>query len=87
MPGRNQVCVGALLRGRAAQQLRSCLTCVLLQFHRCLFTCWCKFKQARSPSAAVLEWGECCEVREAESTNLLWRGLRVKVGLHWAAWW
>lgn len=30
---------------------------------------------------SVLEWGECCEVREAESTNLLWRGLRVKIGI------
>lgn len=29
----------------------------------------------------VLEWGECLETRHAESTNLLWRGLRVKIGI------
>ena len=30
---------------------------------------------------AVLEWGECAEVRHSESNALLWRGLRVKVGI------
>lgn len=33
------------------------------------------------PPGAVLEWAECREVRDPENTNLLWRGLRVKMGV------
>ncbi|PSC75196.1 Helicase sen1 [Micractinium conductrix] len=29
----------------------------------------------------VLEWGECAEQRDPDTTNLLWRGLRLKLGI------